>query len=108
MTDLLPCPFCPSDKSDPKLLNPAEFMHYVKCCSCGCMSGPVCSSEEQAVDNWNTRAVPICRMVFDHPEKPYHEGKWTCSGCGAWWMYPPYDMSDAGYCPHCGRKVVEP
>lgn len=126
MSELLPCPFCPPGKSDPKLLNPAEYMHYVKCCSCGCMSGLVCSSEEQAVENWNTRAavtdeqfafavhdgdalqnVRTCHNTDSVPGDGsgfYPTPHFKCSECGASYALTDY----AYYCPRCGRKVVEP
>lgn len=54
-----------------------------------------------------TSYVPerTCEMEHEPPEAPYHVGKWTCSECGAWWMKPPYDLSKASYCPHCGARV---
>ncbi len=54
-----------------------------------------------------TSYVPerTCEMVYEPDDPSIHYGKWTCSECGHWWMYPSYDMSGANYCPDCGAKV---
>lgn len=107
MSELMPCPFCPPDESDPKLFQPADWMAFVKCCSCGCTSGPVCSSAESAVRNWNTRHDRTCENVYEGRE-------FECSECGTQWHL--LDRMDAfeewehvrtpGFCPKCGAKVV--
>lgn len=56
MTELKPCPFCPPEESNPALITPEAYMAYVKCLNCGCMSGHVCATEEEAIERWNTRA----------------------------------------------------
>ncbi len=47
----------------------------------------------------------VCKMNHEPPEFPYHVGKWTCTACGICWLKPPYNMSNANYCPHCGARV---
>lgn len=93
MIELMPCPFCPPDESDPKLIHPGTSMFYVKCCSCGCMSGPVCMTAEQADESWNTRHERTCRVVVED-ECP------VCSECSE-----DIDPSWVA-CPYCGAKVV--
>ena len=56
---------------------------------------------------WNTRAERTCKMEYEKSEPHIHEGKLTCSECGAWAMFPPYNWSEYNYCPYCGAKVVE-
>ena len=46
MEELKFCPFCPPEKSDPRLIHPDTFMFYVKCCTCGAMSGRVEMTKE--------------------------------------------------------------
>lgn len=109
--ELLPCPFCPPEKSDPRLINAGVYLHYVKCCSCGCASGLACSSEEQAIANWNRRAERTCRWELVKRGTMYDV--YGCSACGYEYAEPVTDggvlvsIGDASYCPSCGAKVVE-
>lgn len=66
---------------------------------------------DEAVKAWNRRYEPTCKMKHERGEDTNEShifvDKWTCSECGSWWMYPPYHLGDARFCPHCGRKVIE-
>ena len=65
------------------------------------------SRKDEAIAAWNTRNEPTCKLIYEDHVPHIHIGKWTCSECGGWAMLPPYDLSDATFCPHCGRKVIE-
>lgn len=100
-SELLSCPFCPPEKSDPRLINAGVYLNYVKCCSCGCASGLACSSEEQAMANWNRRTERTCRD-FGGEEGTNGEGyDFACSACG--WCG---DITEPNFCPNCGAMVV--
>ena len=94
MSDFLPCPFCGGE---------AEFETYggtacaVVCQSCRCGTPTMSlTGGMAAVNRWNLRAERTCRIVEDE------EGDSVCSECGADYLC----MTDASYCPDCGRKVV--
>lgn len=102
-SELPPCPFCPPEKSDPRLIR-SGMLHYVKCCSCGCSSGLSCFSEEQAIANWSRRAVSACSMVhLDRVKGVVH--LWQCSECGGLTMTPFYNAP--AFCRVCGAKRKE-
>lgn len=133
MSELNPCPFCGGEVSIETYENPMPYTNdtgktlwrdepegYVIECknhkwsnSKHPLAGDLAlyswdTSEESKsalIEAWNTRAERTCEMVYEPDDPSIHYGKWTCSECGHWWMYPSYDMSGANYCPDCGAKV---
>lgn len=109
---LRPCPLC-----DGKAIyrsgihNGYDFESgTIRCVDCGLKLGVILYGYGNydplhAFDAWNIRAERTCEMVYEPDDPSIHYGKWTCSECGHWWMYPSYDMSGANYCPDCGAKV---
>lgn len=117
MGSLLPCPFCGGEVSNLTIQDEEyyqdEFGYHgtIVCSSCSlCMhdyGDTLKEAESNTIDSWNTRYQPTCKLIHEEREPHIHIGKWTCSECGGWAMLPPYDLSDATFCPHCGRKVIE-
>ena len=109
MSDLKPCPFCGGKAELQDDIGREDKMFYRAVCSDIECQGHYCNdwsmTQGRAIERWNTRAERTCEMVYEPDDPPIHYGKWTCSECGHWWMYPPYDMSGANYCPDCGAKV---
>lgn len=99
---LKPCPFCPPDLSDPKIVRYYEDQFIVKCYTCGCMSGYPENTPERAAENWNTRAERTCRNFGKEEGTNGEMYDFSCSACGFCSC-----QTDANYCPNCGAKVVE-
>lgn len=107
MSDLKLCPFCGNEVDNHK--DDCYFRLYSVAFADSLVLGKagmhVHVSARELNEAWNTRAERTCEMVYEPDDPSIHYGKWTCSECGHWWMYPSYDMSGANYCPDCGAKV---
>ena len=102
MSELKSYPFC---GGKPKLID-----NFIVCEGCAtrmerAIVYPRWHESTELIQRWNTRAERTCEMVYEPDDPSIHYGKWTCSECGHWWMYPSYDMSGANYCPDCGARV---
>lgn len=116
MSELKPCPFCGCDDAGlarVKTIFDHVTGYLVLCPDCGCTVGfntdteftafTDFSTEQEAIDAWNTRAERTCRPIemicetlpgTDCPA-------WKCSECGELFE------EGARYCSQCGAKVVE-
>ena len=95
MEELKFCPFCPPEKSDPRLIHYDTLILYLKFCTCGAMSGRVEMTKERAIQNWNTRAERTCHWD-ENPDGSWHA---ECAHRVDWSGALP------DFCPGCGAKV---
>lgn len=105
MSELKPCPFCGNKDVELSLFNigwpKAWRVHCERCKSDGAWS----PDEQDAAQNWNTRAERVCKWEKDRDE-------WAgeivfCSECDDEWWLDCDSPEDAGYhyCPNCGGKI---
>lgn len=112
--EVMACPLCGDSgfvKVATRCKPEGEWEARMKCEECGIELIKSGETEDAAITAllkaWNTRAERTCKMEYEKSEPHIHEGKLTCSECGAWAMFPPYNWSEYNYCPYCGAKVVE-
>ena len=108
MTELKPCPWCGGDvhiESSDRYPRP-ECEHVigytVVCRNFGCIGYGADDwyklTEHEAIEAWNTRFEPTCRVAKDSNGFKV----WTiCSECG----HGLWEKSN--YCSNCGRRVIE-
>lgn len=90
-----PCPFC---GKEPKGY---PYGWYVECPECHIRINGI--SYENAVERWNTRYVPTCKLTdIGMYGGEIQLGKFKCSACGGVYLGEPYQ-----YCPDCGAKVIK-
>lgn len=70
---------------------------------CGTSSG-YRPTKEQAIEAWNDRYEPTCKMTQGINEYS-HETEWKCSECGASILRPVLPWRENFYCPGCGARV---
>lgn len=124
MSELMPCPFCPPDVSDPEVYGYRPFSFekrptfYRVCCSgCGTVMegapGSEFRTEEDAVAGWNARHERMVKpAVYIDVWITNTDPRWVAEcGCGATLCEgrSERDVRSAlpPYCSECGAKVVE-
>lgn len=116
MNELKSCPFCDGAIR----LTHGDFLTssiaMFKCEKCGAVitfDEPVCNAgamnhdDTPAIEAFNTRYEPTCHNSWKEDIRPgmfVTGGQFECSECG--FMYG-YSELPYGYCPGCGRKVVD-
>lgn len=96
MSELLSCPFCGCEAD----LSKSSGRDWIVGCSNGkCIMCPWSfgfSTEQEAIEAWNTRAERTITPVLDDHDWPV----WRCPDCGQ-----PINRAD-NYCSSCGVKVT--
>lgn len=93
--ELKPCPFCGG-----KAVAPSEMYHHVSCSKCGA-TGANWAEYDSAIEAWNTRHEPTCKMQRVKRDKYLDE--FECQTCYGHTWVPVFARPE--YCCHCRAKV---
>lgn len=120
---LKPCPFCGSETA-PEIFTLAEIAchdedeatefersHFAVACNysrggCGCSTGGICETEEEAARRWNQRAVRHAHWIKIDEDCRGYSSIFDCSGCGeTTYLELPAKKCDYDFCPSCGAEM---